>query len=405
MKRLLPWVLLVIAAAQFLIVALPPGNDDLISIQSLALDFDGSNTRLLYPGKNFALNDPWIAHHETNLRRLGGSGEPNWCFYPPLIPYLLSPVAGVSAETWRIVWGMMQLVFVVLYALLIRRLLQSIRPCGYSCTVIVFALVLGSFPLARSLELGQTSLLVAVLLWAGIIAALTGRTIWRRTAVGVAAVLKPFLLLVEVPEIAERKFTRATASLAVWFGLMLLALILLGWTVHRSYLDFLVTLGSSQTAYSGNQSLLAGVMRLFSDWPVTDYGFGQERGWLVLGRFISVVVLAVAAWAQFRGMADVISSVGLWLSAALIALPISWEHHLLLLLPVIAWLWATTDDRPSRLFLGVATLLLSVCWTPLYGEDGIRRMAASLPLFGNVVLFVLLIHTRVRGAKAAPRPA
>jgi hypothetical protein len=52
-NRLLKWLLLMAAIAQFSVVALPPGNADLISVQSLALDLRRGDTSLLYPGRNF----------------------------------------------------------------------------------------------------------------------------------------------------------------------------------------------------------------------------------------------------------------------------------------------------------------------------------------------------------------
>lgn len=398
MTRFLPWILLILAGAQFLIVALPPGNADLISIQSLALDYSRGETDLLYPGRDFSRNEAWIAHHTKNLRSLGDAGEPNWCFYPPLIPYLLSPLAKAGAETWRIAWGMIGLGLVALYALLIRRLVMRVCACDASGTALVFALVLGSYPVARSVELGQTSLLMAVILWAGIAFLTSGFHWWRRLTVAVAAFVKPFLLLVEIPELSTRKYGRAAATLGIWAALSLIALILLGWSVHRSYADFLFTLGYTQTAYSGNQSLLAGILRVFTSWPVTDYGFGNNPGWFAVGRIVAVFVLVVAGW-QSRSQDEVVPSVGLWLSAVLLALPISWEHHLLFLLPVIAWLWVTAREPVPRAALAVAAILMGVYWAPWYGDHGLGRLAACLPLIGSLLLFVLLIRNAIHGKK------
>lgn len=402
MTRYLSWALLILACAQFFAVALPPGNADLISIHSLALDFSRGDTGLIYPGRDFDRNDEWIAHHAKNLRTLGDQGEPNWCFYPPLIPFLFSPLADASADTWRIVWGLIGLGLVAVYGLLIRRMILRVRVLAASETALIFALVIGSYPVARAIQLGQTSLLIAVILWAGIFATMQNKS-WRRSvAVAAAAFVKPFLLLVEIHELFRRRYGWVALTAGLWGGLFLISLILLGWSVHREYVEFLQTLGRTQTAYCGNQSLLAGFLRVFTTWPVTDYGFGNHPGWFAAGRVLTLIVLATALWAQTRNRADAIISGGLWLSAAMLALPISWEHHLLFLLPVIVWLWVTAPSFVSRVVLAAAAILMGVCWLPWYGDHGAGRLIACLPLAGNLLLFAWLIRDRVRPAGDAP---
>ncbi|MDD5087580.1 MAG: glycosyltransferase family 87 protein [bacterium] len=407
MTRSLSWALLILAGAQFLAVALPPGNADLISIQSLALDFSRGDAGLIYPGRDFDRNDEWIAHHAKNLLALGDKGEPNWCFYPPLIPFLLSPLAKSGAETWRIVWGIMQLGLAALYALLIRRLVMRVCPCRASDTALIFALVLGSYPVARAIQLGQTSLLIAVILWAGILAAERRRSWWRPIAVAAASFVKPFLPLVEIPELFRRRFARVAATAGLWGALGLVSWILLGASVHRDYVEFLKTLGSTQTAYYGNQSLLAGFLRLLTDWPVMDYGFASDPGWFAAGRLLALIVLAAALCTELHRRADGIAAAGLWLSVALLALPISWEHHLLLLLPVIAWRWVTAPAPRigSRALLAAAAILMGVCWLPWYGAHGSGRLIACFPLAGNLLLFGRLIGDRFRPAADATRSA
>lgn len=396
MMRFFPWILLMLAGAQFFSVALPPGNADLISIQSLALDVSRGDMDLLYPGRDFSRNDEWIAHHAKNLRALGDKGEPNWCFYPPLVPYLLSPLADAGADMWRIVWGLIGLGLTALYALLIRRLVMRVRDCDASGTALVFALVLGSYPVARAIQLGQTSLFIAVILWAGILAAMQKESWWRSVTVAAASFVKPFLLLLEIPELFRRRYGPVALTASLWGGLFLISLLLLGWSVHQDYVDFLLTLGRTQTAYCGNQSLLAGILRVFTTWPVTDYGFGNDPGWFAAGRVLSLIVLAAALWAETRKRADAIASAGLWLSAVMLALPISWEHHLLFLLPVIAWLWVIAPTFVSRALLAVAAILMGVCWLSWYGDYGAGRLIACFPLAGNLLLFVLLIRERFR---------
>jgi len=396
----LKWVLLTAALVQFAVVALPPGNADLISVQSLSLDLRRGDTSLLYPGRNFERNDEWVAHHTGNLERLRAKGEPNWCFYPPLLPFLLAPLAGADPEVWRTVWGIIQLLLAVAFALLIERLLKAAG--AQPDRVLLFALVLGSYPVARSLQLGQTSLLTALLVWSGVYAVRRGRPEAQILLMGVAAFVKPFLLLAAVPDFFRRRTGTALGVVAVTALLLALSLFLVGIAAHVEYWHLLSTLASSQTAYYGNQSLMAGIMRAFSSLSVLDYGFQPDESLAMLARLVALLVLIAALVIQRRAVsADSIAQVGLWLSAALLALPVSWEHHLLLLLPVLALLWSREFAvKWERVLLIVTTALLEVCWLPLYGESAGGRLSASLPLIGNLVLFILIARYLLRPQKS-----
>ena len=402
MKSAWRWLLLAVALVQFGATALPPGNDDLISIHSLAYDLSRGDTSLLYPGEGFVNNEAWVAHHEANLRRLGDSGAPNWCFYPPLVPYVMIPFAAAGDRSWRLIWGAIQMGLAIVFALLIERLLRSAGAPGNR--ILILALVIGSYPVARSVELGQTSLLMALLIWCAIYVASKGRELGAVLLAGVAIFVKPFLVVVALADAARRRWWKAIGYVAVWLILLAISLIAVGLHAHQEYWNLLSTLGSSQTAYYGNQSLFGGLFRIFSDLQVMDYGFWSDPTLAWIGRFVALVILAAAGWAQFQArFTEPILSYGLWLSAAALALPISWEHHLVFMVPALAFLWSIRKGRAETIVLIITTVLLEVRWTYLYGEDLPGRMAANLPLLGNLILFAFLIrhHLKFAGRSAA----
>lgn len=377
------------AVIQFSIVALPPGNADLISIQLLALDLSRGEKDLLYPGRDFARNDEWADHHAENLAILHADGEPNWCFYPPLVPYLTIPFARLNPETWKVVWGFLQFGGIGLLIWLIYRILQN---AGFQPNrVLIAALVLGSYPVARSIELGQTSLLLAVLIWGGVYFAQGKTQIVKPVLIGIASFTKPFLWLSAMPDLFRRR-TEVVAGAILSAGILFtVSFWVVGVGAHVEYWNLLTALASSQTAYYGNQSLMAGFMRVFSGLPVMDYGFLPNATFAFFNRAVAVGVLVVAWLIQRRiRNADPVLSLGLWLSAALLALPISWEHHLVFVLPVVAFLWSRSLGGWPKSMLFAATVLLEVCWLPLYSEGGLGRMAASLPLIGNLLLVVVI---------------
>jgi alpha-1,2-mannosyltransferase len=394
MKLFLKWLLLTAAVVQFVTAALPPGNADLLSVHSLAYDLARRDKSFLYPGKDFEGNDLWVAHHEQNLLKLNAAGQPNWCFYPPLVPFVLTPIASASAETWRLTWGAAQIVFVVLFAWIIAKMLDGRHPERRAQRVLVFALVIGSYPVARAIELGQTSLVAAVIFWAAIWAGNSRREIWRAIGTGVVFFLKPFLAVAVLANVRDN-VGRMVAAITVMLGLVVLSVVSVGIAANLDYARFLRTLSFSQTSFYGNQSLLGGLLRLVTKLPVMDYGFQQSGMLAAVGVLVALIVLGLAGWVQWRSrLQDEMLSIGLWLSAAILALPISWEHHLLFLLPVLAVLWQQSSILRLRLLLGAATLLMSMRWVFFYGDDVSGRLAAGLPLAGHMVLFgyLLCVH-------------
>jgi hypothetical protein len=408
MKPIVKWLLLAAAMVQFAVVALPPGDADLISIQSLALDLSRGDSSQLYPGSGFSRNDAWVAHHSENLKLLGSGAEPNWCFYPPLVPFVLSPFASMGADSWRLMWGGFQIVLMLGLAALIHQLLIVSRLASKPDPVLILALVFGSYPVAQSVALGQTSLLLTVILWSGFLITLL-KLRYASMAVGVAIFVKPFLLPVTIPDFLRNRMKPALAPIGIAAGLFALSLFFVGLPAHIEYLRFLRTLSDSQTAYAGNQSLLAGMLRAFTDLRVMDYGFAQEPLFALIAKLTGVAVLAAAGYAQWRSPRNLpaIFSSGLWISAALLALSISWEHHIVFLLPVVAALWTRPLSTLDRRLLIAAILLFGIYWKPLYGDEGVGRVFASFPLYGNLIFFWLLFKLHgPRGAilTADPEP-
>jgi hypothetical protein len=388
--RWLPWALLVMAAVQFVQTALPPGRADLISIQSLALDLRRGDKLLLYPGPDFILNPQWVAHHEQNLRQLNVRGEPNWCFYPPLIPFLLAPVATVNPEVWRLTWGIIQIGLLFLYAELILHLLRraGVKPVR---RIWIYVLLIGSYPAARSLELGQTSLLVAVLLYGALLLDDVKRPVLSALLFGISLLFKPFLAVAQMANLARQRLESAIYAGLALVGLLTLSVLMSGLQPHVDYWQLLKTLAHSQTAYYGNQSFIAGLLRFFSDWQVMDYGFGHSQRLVLVCQVLAILIAGVTILIQWRArFGEPLLLIGLWLAAVLLALPISWEHHLLLLLPVLALCWGTESGIFPRFMLGAATALLSIRWTFLYSDVIPGRWLASLPMFGTMLLYSFL---------------
>ncbi len=384
----LKWLLLVAATIQFLATALPPGNGDIIGVQSAALDIARGDTEHLYPGDLFSKNEEWVRHSAQNHRLLGDSGEPQWLMYPPLYPWLLSPLAALGSETWRLAWAFVQIIVLFLFLLLLEGWLRqlNVRPDR----VLLFALLLGSCPIARVFQLGQTSLMLSGLLWFGLLQVERGKYFSASIFLGSAIYIKPFAFAADFARLFQRKW-HALASLIVPVGLAVLTILILGWRPFIEHVEFLKTLSGCQTAFWGNQSLLGALLRLFSDLPAMLYGFEQDPTLRILASVVLAVFLITTLVVQQRsGLHHPIATPSMWMCAVLLGLSMSWEHHAIFLLPAVAFLWTRHLSVLGTTLLVVSTIALSINVTVFFDESYLGRAIACVPALGRLVLFILL---------------
>ncbi|MBU1637463.1 DUF2029 domain-containing protein [bacterium] len=388
MIQRLKWLLLIAALSQFLATALPPGNDDIIGVQSAALDIARGDTEHLYPGKGFAKNEEWLRHSAKNHELLGDKSEPQWLMYPPLYPWLLSPFASLGSEVWRLGWAALQIIVLFAFLLLLEAWLRQlgIKPDR----VLLLALLLGSYPIARVFQLGQTSMMLSGLLWFGLLQAERDKSLSASLLMGCAVYIKPFAFAAEFVRLLKRKWI-ALVTLAIPAVMAGLTILILGWQPFRAHIEFLKTLSGCQTAFWGNQSLLGALLRLFSDEPAMWYGFEQDQTLRFIASGLLALFLIMALVIQLRSRTThSIATPSLWLNAVLLGLSLSWEHHAIFLLPAVAFLWTTRLTLYGAVVLAVTTLALSINLTPFFDESFLGRTLACVPALGRLILFILL---------------
>lgn len=388
MKTAYKWILLSVSALQFLLTALPPGNDDIIGVQSAALDIARGDTEHLYPGPGFSGNEAWVEHAAQNHRLLGDHSEPQWLMYPPLYPWLLSPLASFGSETWRLGWAVLQGFVLYLFLLLLEAWLKQlgVKPDR----ILLLALLLGSYPIARVFQLGQTSMMLSGLLWFGMLQAERGKSIPAALLMGCAVYIKPFAFVAEFVRLLQRKWI-ALATLIIPVVMALLTMAILGWQPFWKHIEFLKTLSGCQTAFWGNQSLFAALLRSFSDLPTMWYGFEQDQVLRLLATGLLLLLLLSALLVQLRSRTvHPLATPSLWLNAVLLGLSLSWEHHAVFLLPAVAFLWTRKQTDLGIALLAIATIALSVNLTTLFDESYLGRALACVPALGRLILFVSL---------------
>lgn len=311
--------------------------------------------------------------------------------YPPFAALCFAPCAWVPYHLAQILWATLNVVFL---ASVLRVTLASVRPSA-SATWWLVALLLGPAaalePTMLDVSFGQINLLVTLLVLTDATGTLSwrGRTLPRGVLTGVAAALKltPLLFIPFYFLIGERRSSyRATLTFLVASGFSFLYNPHASWRYWTFYISDVHRIGSA--AYISNQSLRGAVDRLahhIVSSPV-----------LTLASAASGVLGLLTAWVWHRQGAHVLA-VLIVADAALIASPISWCHHMIIVIPILIWLWWGSDGLPGQRVWALAVAALFY-WAPQWhiphgGALDLREHGAQL-LIGSCftiasVLFML----------------
>jgi hypothetical protein len=263
--------------------------------------------------------------------------------------------------------------------------------------ILLAALLLGSYPVARVFQLGQTSMLLSFVLWLGLLFSERGRRTGAWICEGLAVYIKPFFFVAEFPRLLARKLRHSVLVIFVSILLAIITVVALGTQPFWDYIEFLRTLSGSQTAFWGNQSLLGALLRIFSDLPSTFYGFEQDAALRMISTVLLAAFLISTAIIQIKSKKNhPIASPSMWLAAVLLGLSLSWEHHVIVLIPAVAFLWTRDLTTTAIILLAVATFSISINLTPLFDESYTGRVLACLPAFGRLILFIMLAAFHLR---------
>jgi alpha-1,2-mannosyltransferase len=312
--------------------------------------------------------------------------------YPPFAALLFWPFTPLPVYAGQRIWSLLNL---VMLAALIAASIRAARPqwphqrTWATAALVLFPALLLS-PDLSTLDFGQVNFLIALL----VLSDLTGvirmgsHTLPRGVLLGIAAAVKltpllfiPFLLL-------TRQFRSGATALATFLSCSLGAAAL---APHSSLLywskEAFDAKRSGNLLYISDQNLHSALQRMIAAPPPP----------LLLDSLtllFAAAGLAVATWA-YRTSSPML---GILLCAAtgLIISPVSWSHHYVWVVPLLAWLVLATDrPRSGRWWaLGAAALFWAapIWWVPnpQRGYGGPLVLLAGNAYFLAAVAFLLL---------------
>jgi len=303
------------------------------------------------------------AHHlvDGHLYTASLAATPSLPFtYPPVAALVFGPLVVFPHQAGQLVWAAVNIAS--LYAVLALSL-RAVCPGIDRVRLGLWSLVLlgPSYlldPIRLTFYFGQVNLVLCALL----LCDLTTRprlgrwTLPRGVLVGITAAVK-LVPLVFVPYLfVTRQVRAAWTALASFLACSLLAAALdpsVSWSYWTHYVNDSSRVGTPY--YILDQSLQGTLDRLTHRMASTTVVDGAGLVVLVLG-----IALARWAWRDSSPFLGVLVCA----TTGLVVSPITWEHHLVWAVPVLAWL-ALAPDRPAGGRLWAVAAAGVLWWAPL----------------------------------------
>jgi alpha-1,2-mannosyltransferase len=243
-------------------------------------------------------------------------------------------------------------------------------------------------PLRQNFHFGQINLVLDLAILADVLLVLRvrSRVVPRGILVGIAAAVKLIPLVFVLYFVVTRQFRAAATAVATFVACTLIGA---ACNPHESWLFWTKYAYDAKRVggvfYVSNQSIRGALERLSSEV--------LGAGLLTIVSALALVAgIALARWAAVRSSALLAFLVTA--ATGMLVSPITWTHHFVWVIPMLAWLWLA-DDRPrfgaAWAALGVLVLWAGPMWlVPSYGDTELHESALAL-LESNAYFYLLVV--------------
>jgi hypothetical protein len=375
MRRALPWLGVV---CLFLVAAVA---------------FERRSQHEMYDFEVYRIAGARVAAGEPLYRAEDG----HWQFkYLPAFAFVIAPLAALPAAGAKGVWFFLS---VALLVVLVNRSLVLLPDRRRTAAFLVglTILAMGKF-YVREVGLGQSNLLLAVLVLAAVAQWRAGRDGAAGALLAAATIVKPYAILF-VPYLVVRRRWRDTASfLLVIATALLVPALRYGWSGNLALLqgwwDIVATSTAPNLAGQDNISIAG----MYAAW----LGVGPVASWLSAGTALLLVVACARAIFQGSGASkpDYLDAALLLFVIPLLS-PQGWDYVLLVSTPAVMLLLDRLDafDRLARwLLLGCLTLAGLTLWDVFGRENYFAFMMSRVLTVCALVEVGLVLRLRVLNA-------
>jgi len=321
----------------------------------------------------------------------------HWQFkYLPAFALAIAPLAQLPPIAARGAWFFLS---VGLLVLLVNRSLALMPGRRKTAAFLVWLIVLamGKF-YVREVGLGQSNLLLAVLVLAAVSCWRSRREVAAGALLAAATIVKPYAILFLPYLVARRKWRGVASFTAVMLAALILPAARYGWSGNLGQLQgwwSVVTMSTAPNLAGQDNVSIAG---MYAAWT----GVGPAAGWLSAVTGLALVL--ACAWAILRGSRlaepDYLDAALLLFVIPLLS-PQGWDYVLLVSTPAVMLLVDRNEEfRPLvRGLLAVSLALAGLTFWDVLGREPYRALMMSRAItVGALFQVALVIQLRARGA-------
>ena len=314
--------------------------------------------------------------------------------YFPAFALAMAPLAIIPEEAAKAIWFA---VSVALLVVLVRQSIRTLPERRQSERLLAWlAVVLMAKFYLHELNLGQTNVLLGVLLTGALGAALRGHAGWAGVLVGAGVFVKPYALIL-VPWLAFATGIAGLAAFAATFGGGLaLPAAVYGWSGNLEQLRGWYRTVTDTTAPNLLAPENVSIATMWAKWLEP----GQTASMLATATAAIVVVIGATAWLWRRRVREpAYLEFGLLMLLVPLISPQGWDYVLLLATPAVVCLVDRFREmgRPWQIVAAAAFAFMSFTIYDLLGRAlYVRMMALSVVSVASIVLVGCLLAIRRR---------
>ena len=407
------FILLAVFAARFAIrYGLGEAREEAIDFPSyyygakLAFEMDTS------PYSNTAWNIVKEIYHEGLLYP--------FLYPPPSLPFF-QLFAMLEYETAKLVMMGLNHALAMVFVLLFFFIILDLKP--YNLLPMAGVVYFYSFfPLVLTIYTGQVNLIILVsicLTWIGI--KKQWKPIWIAIPLAFGIILKLYPILFFIILFLRRQYKAIIYTILI---LLVVSILVTPFLPHGIWQDWITNVASKGyldevrgviPGRPGNQSINAFVVRLFMGLNVRFDPLISPPGWVVqvspylLSGIIGLLSLAATLLTMKDTQDGLALQFSIWLLAMIMIAPISWDHHLVFVLPAIYIAFLEAFKRKWYGWIppltGIACFLaLNFDFNNPAYREGWRILLISSKLYAAALLwifFIMLSLFRVKDVKSA----
>lgn len=322
---------------------------------------------------------------------------------PPFYIMLFTPFVGMDTKT---ILDGFRLVNIVLFLATAAVWIRSIAPTRTIWWLLVLGALANYQPLVETITYGQTDVILLACMTVVWWAARRGRDGWAGVVVALLTSLKIYPILLLAFFVIKRRWWAIVgfvAGMLLWNGI---AVAVMGWDLHWTYLSKVVGHVGGTTAWIENQTI-AGFITRFYETPLVMSRFG-DAGIARVASLISYAVSAVVCLLALKETPAQSSATalqyGLFVLLMVLAIPVAWMHYYTLML-LVFWMvvWHHRDHtlslrRAGAYAVAYAFIAYGNYKSFNYPDDfgAITLLLGSYKLYAIVLLYVLVVSDIMR---------